>query len=363
MGRGVRTVRPAGRDGGRDIGREARHDSDRDARLHLGRDAPRDTDQDDGGAVLVVVVLMTLALMGLAHGLLISAEGAYLTSRVHARTVELDSWVGGVVEEELRRGWAPWMDSVAVSGRRTGARDSLGGPPTSVVWRRLSTESWLVEVEATSEAGWTVGRRRLAWVYDPATRVAAFPGVVSVGPDAPVELSGSVVPDTVAAVGVVARPASGLLTFARVSAVADRGGWAGTPGPVEAGGVCDFGSPWNWGDPIRPYRPCGGHFPIKGRVGPLVVEGGQGQGVLVVDGDVTLQGGTVFHGLVLASGRVDVLEGSVVEGRIVAFGGVVVESGAAVVGSPVRAEAALDAARARLGSAVLLHPATRLGPE
>lgn len=315
------------------------------------------------GAVLAVIVLVTLALLGLAHGLLISAEGAYVASRTHARVVELDAWVAGVMEEELRRRWAPWMDSVAVGARWAEARDSVGEPPTTVVWRRLSAESWLVEVEAASEAGWPVGRRRLVWVYDPATRVAALPGVLSVGPEASVAVSGSVAPDTVPAVGVVAEPASGLLTLARVLAAADSVGSVGTPAPVEAGGECDASAAWNWGDPIRPYRPCGDHLPIKGRVGPMVVDGGEGQGILVVDGDVTLQGGAIFHGFILASGRVDVVGGSVVEGRIVAFGGAIVGPGATVVGSPAGAEAALAAARARLDSALPLHPAARLGPE
>lgn len=319
--------------------------------------------EGERGAVLAVIVLMTLAILGLAHGLLISAEGAYAASRTHARVVELDAWVAGVMEEELRRRWDPWMDSVAVGARRAEARDSVGEPPTAVVWRRLSAESWLVEVEATSEAGWPVGRRRLVWVYDPATRVAALPGVVSVGPGASVAVSGTVVPDTVPAVGVVAGPGSGLLTLARVLAAADPVGSIGTPAPVEAGDACETGAPWNWGDPIRSDRPCGGYRPIKGRAGPLVVDGGEAQGVVVVDGDVTLQGGAVFHGFILASGRVDVLGGSVVEGRMLAFGGAIVGPGATVVGSPARAEVALEAARARLGSAVILHPAVRLGPE
>lgn len=324
---------------------------------------PRLVDEGEGGAVLAVVVLMTLALLGLAHGLLVSAEGAYVASRAYARVVTLDSWVAGVMEEELRRGWRSWMDSVSVDERRTETGGAVGEPATTVTWRRISAESWLVEAEATASAGWGVGRRRLAWVYDPATRVAVLPAVVSVGPDAPVAVSGAVVADTVPALGVVDDAALGLLTLARVLAAVDSVGSVGTPGPVEVAGTCDTGQAWNWGDPMRPYRPCGDYLPLKGRVGPLVVDGGEGQGILVVDGDVTLRGGTIFHGFVLASGRVDVLDASAVEGRVLAFGGIVVGPDATITGAPDRAEAALEAARARLGFVILLHPAVRLGPE
>lgn len=315
------------------------------------------------GAVLPVVVLMTLALLGLAHGLLVSAEGAYIASRAYARMVTLDSWVGGVMEAELGRGWESWMDSVALGEAWMDRYELPGELQTTVTWRRLAAESWLVEVRVTPAVGGPVGRRRLAWRYEPATRVSALPAVVSVGPDASVTVSGTVTSDGVPVVGVVAEPTLGLLPLARVLAASDPVGPSGTPGPVEVGGTCDTGQPWNWGDPMRPYRPCGDHLPLKGRAGPVVVNGGEGQGVLVVDGDVTLAGGALFHGMVLASGRVDVLDASVVEGRIVAFGGFGVGPGSLVVGSPERAEAALEAVRARLGSAILLHPAVRLGPE
>lgn len=320
---------------------------------------------DQGGAVLVVAVLVTLALLGLGHVLLVSAEAAYLTSAAHARIVELDARAAGAVQAELARGWASWMDSVGVGGRHTRTDSVLVPVPavTWVTWRRLSSEAWLVEASVAQAAGARAARlRRLVWVYDPGARVGALPGVVSTGPGAPVSIGGSIVTDTAPAVGVVDEAALGLLSVTTLVAAADSVGPVGTPAPIDGGGTCDTGPVWNWGDPLGPNRPCGGYRPLKGRPSSLLVDGGEGQGVLVVDGDVTFRAGALHHGVVVASGRVDVLDGSVIEGRVIAFGGLLVEAGASVVGSPDRARLALEGARETVGGALVLHEAARLGP-
>jgi hypothetical protein len=83
---------------------------------------------------------------------------------------------------------------------------------------------------------------------------------------------------------------------------------AGTirPMPVADGPDCRVGVAGNWGDPTGPGAPCAGYAPLIATDGDLVVDGGIGQGALLVRGDLTLRGGTRFHGPVIATGSVRV---------------------------------------------------------
>jgi hypothetical protein len=79
-----------------------------------------------------------------------------------------------------------------------------------------------------------------------------------------------------------------------------------TPGPVAVGGVCQtVGQPTNWGDGNNHTNPCGGYFPIvyiQG-AGTTNLTGGQGQGILLVDGNVSLNGNFTFYGLMVIRGN------------------------------------------------------------
>lgn len=72
--------------------------------------------------------------------------------------------------------------------------------------------------------------------------------------------------------------------------------------PTVAGGVCDVSDPNNLGSPLQPTEACGGYFPIAWSDGALTITSGQGQGILVVDGDLTVQGGFEHAGLVIVLG-------------------------------------------------------------
>lgn len=72
-----------------------------------------------------------------------------------------------------------------------------------------------------------------------------------------------------------------------------------TPAPHLTSGACDRGVTGNWGDPI-PGTPCASYAPLIWAQGDLEMRGGAGQGVLLVDGDLTLSQGAVFHGVVIA---------------------------------------------------------------
>jgi hypothetical protein len=92
------------------------------------------------------------------------------------------------------------------------------------------------------------------------------------------------------------------------------------PAPVGTAGSCDRSDPGNWGEPGRPgaVAGCRGYFPVVHASGDLTIPGGRGQGVLIVDGDLTLTGGAEFSGAVLVGGA---FRASGAGGRI--FGGVV----------------------------------------
>lgn len=94
------------------------------------------------------------------------------------------------------------------------------------------------------------------------------------------------------------------------------------PGPVlRSGSICDVGTQTNWGDPADPRRPCASFFPTLLRNGNLTVLSGTGQGTLFVRGDLTLDGGFVYHGLIVVEGSLFVGPGgATVRGALIATG-------------------------------------------
>ncbi len=72
-------------------------------------------------------------------------------------------------------------------------------------------------------------------------------------------------------------------------------------GPVETGGKCIETAPLNWGNPAARGE-CGRYFPIVLVSGDVILRGGNGQGVLLVDGNLAVEGGFRFVGVVLVRG-------------------------------------------------------------
>ena len=58
----------------------------------------------------------------------------------------------------------------------------------------------------------------------------------------------------------------------------------------------------NWGDPHNPTSRCGNYFPIIHVNGNLIVNNQQGQGILLIDGDLTVNGSWDFYGIVIILG-------------------------------------------------------------
>lgn len=59
----------------------------------------------------------------------------------------------------------------------------------------------------------------------------------------------------------------------------------------------------NWGDPYKPDGVCGAYFPIIWAKGSLKLTGGYGQGILLIENDLDVQGGAEFYGPVFIKGE------------------------------------------------------------
>ena len=342
------------------------------------------------GAVLVVVVLVVVAMLGVGHGLVLAARYELVAARAGARHLEARAAAETAVERALDAGGGAWMDSVGEWEESASAPMRVGRMDARVAWRRLTAEAWQIEAAARGARGPEARWARLAWVLDPVERVLAWPGVIGVAPGAPVTLLGSVdaarvadpdppltsllcdVPSGAPGArlgGVTAlhqlppgqlRPPLGRLSFDTLLALgAPHLDGVGTPAPLEGAGVC-LDATWSWGDPERPHRPCGAHLPLRTRIGDLRVDGGTGQGILVVDGDLTLAAGARYYGVVLVSGRIEMLGGASLTGYAVAPGGLMLAADARVRGSACRALRALRGNAAELRMAFPM--AEPLGP-
>lgn len=71
---------------------------------------------------------------------------------------------------------------------------------------------------------------------------------------------------------------------------------------VDGAGGCDKTVLTNWGDGLNPLSACGSYFPIIHIVGSATLNGDQGQGILMVDGDLNVQGSYQFFGITIVQG-------------------------------------------------------------
>jgi hypothetical protein len=96
----------------------------------------------------------------------------------------------------------------------------------------------------------------------------------------------------------------GSLDWAQLTAMASKlasGGKTALPSVVN--GACDEGDVNNWGEPYKANGgPCVDYYPIIYSDGNLTMNGGRGQGILLVEGDLHVQGGFEFFGPVIVRG-------------------------------------------------------------
>jgi hypothetical protein len=71
-----------------------------------------------------------------------------------------------------------------------------------------------------------------------------------------------------------------------------------SPAPSVVGGVCQASST-NWGDGNTPTNACGTRFPIIHLTGDVTVLNGQGQGIILADGNLTFGGTFTFYGVII----------------------------------------------------------------
>jgi hypothetical protein len=124
----------------------------------------------------------------------------------------------------------------------------------------------------------------------------------------------------------------------------------------ESNGICVTSNPNNWGDPFNSGGACGDHFPAVYSEGDLQVYGGQGQGVLVVEGDLTVSGGFRYFGIVIVLGKfLSVGSGSQITGAMIVRNdrfGLQSLAGMTII---QYASCAVDRSLAGSGRGVLLH--------
>ena len=100
----------------------------------------------------------------------------------------------------------------------------------------------------------------------------------------------------------------GGLTWSDLVGMADKqvSGTLTGVGPMTSGKSCQTSNLKNWGDPARAATPglCETYFPIIYAPGDLAINGNVGQGVLLVGGNLSIQGGFTFYGPVISRGTV-----------------------------------------------------------
>lgn len=76
-------------------------------------------------------------------------------------------------------------------------------------------------------------------------------------------------------------------------------------GPTVSNGACNTADYRNFGEPIKTGElasPCENYYPIIYSPGNLTLNTGRGQGILLVEGDLDVQGGFEFYGPVIVRG-------------------------------------------------------------
>jgi hypothetical protein len=73
--------------------------------------------------------------------------------------------------------------------------------------------------------------------------------------------------------------------------------------PSFVGTECNLADPKNWGDGRNPLSPCGDYYPVTLITGDAVIRNWQGQGLLLVDGDLMVNGNFEYFGVIIVRGR------------------------------------------------------------
>ena len=310
------------------------------------------------GAAIPFALLFSLALYALAWGVFLSSASAVRAARAAVTLSELTSVAHSRIGGEFLRGPGALADTVLV-GRSRARVDSTTARRWRADWTRLGREAWLVRVTAWPGPSDTPGppltASRLAWVLDPATRVARLADI-TVGDSARVTMVG---PAPGLAVEVVDSIRLGLLDVDQVSSGMPTLSGVVSPRVVTRSGVCDLTVLENLGDPLG-VSACRDEVGVRRVETSVEVRGGSGHVLLGGQGDIALTDGAYLRGMLLTTGSVRILDGTF-EGLIVAMGGLEVLAGGTFVPDRPYAQAAIAAFLDQRPGAELLHPARNLG--
>lgn len=307
----------------------------------------------EGGFALPVVLMVLLAATAFAHLIhylarqdlaVAGAERDLLIARLAAE--------GGVHVVAATQGALLTAMPVGDSAVASGGQGDRGA--YRVAAHRLNSEIYLLVAEGNAGGATRSTVGRLTWALDPGARLAALPAAVSHRADVLVSDSAVIGNDRVtdpplswgaadcalhlplahslfpagwvagsapwtppvlaleparmSRLAIDANPPSlnlGILSLEDLASLADvTVGFSGGTSLVDMQAGCPATAAGRWGTPLNPGGSCGGHLPVVVVRGSLEVTGGQGQGVLVVVGDVHLSADATFAGVVLAEGMV-----------------------------------------------------------
>jgi hypothetical protein len=127
----------------------------------------------------------------------------------------------------------------------------------------------------------------------------------------------------------------GNASWSDIAAIADRTE-SGTvmPLPVANAGVCDTTAYANWGDPLQTGSPCADYLPLVFSPGDLTMNGGHGQGLLVVAGVLNIVGNASFTGAIVARDGLSIGPGARIRGAAISRAGYALIDDADVTYSP-----------------------------
>lgn len=318
--------------------------------------------QPDGpnGFALVLALLALMVLAGIVSAALAAGLGQVRAANKAGEVLARQSWARGSVDAVIQtaRGWST---AVVGEGAIEVYRDSIGNYGNRRVLNlRIAPEFHVFIGEAAVGRGVPMRHIRVAWWPDPETRISGHRAVlegqtVTISPGAQVR-SASSLDDRPGVPGcgrspILAEVFGGTVPLSGPLPQSPEWG-AGTDVPDDAGLRLGNFSVSMLEEFADRRLPSGGSLTplctgcwsgLVFAIGSTELRG-QGAGVLVVDGDLTLGSGSVWTGLLLASGEVTLTDGSGAVGLVRAGEALTVESGASVDGSACAAVEALRAA-------------------
>jgi hypothetical protein len=298
-------------------------------------------------ALLLVVVLAALGAAMLAVGARETEIAAAMARRSEARIAAESVARWAVATWSTRRyDEAPIGSSIEVGTLDRGAPPlATPGREVSASLLRLAPDLFLVEGSArTDGAGPAVLARAglLVRTFDTAALAAAFPAAATARDSIVIQggaISGTGGCENITAAAALA-PRVSLAAGAAVEGSPDQvmeeppgypepdpfgNALAATLATVTLAGGTVSPRPWlgpdgcqehplNWGA-TSPTNACHDRLPFIRIAGDLEVAGGEARGILLVHGNVRLRG-TQLHGLIISDGTVTIDEGTIIQGAV-----------------------------------------------